>query len=121
MHEHRFYGGDVDDRKDITLSRALRKGSQIEHLDANSYKGTSQCNILRHRIHERIQILAKGLMNKGLIDDTLQQTHHFRVAWENREAFWDETAQMSEIKVGGSSSSVKTPFQQVCSVATGEA
>jgi len=38
-------------------------------------------------------------MNESLIDDTLQQTHHFRVAWENAKLFLGEDG----VNVGGES------------------
>jgi hypothetical protein len=93
MHEENFYNADADNLPDVKILpiiNALKAGTEIEQCSSNTL--TTTFDKFKHRVFERVEVLAKVLLDQGLIEDDHGQKRKaptFLNHWKIKKSFWD--------------------------------
>jgi hypothetical protein len=96
MHEENFYNADADNLPDVKILpiiNALKAGTEIEQCSINTL--TTRFDKFKHRVFERVEVLAKVLLDQGLIEDDhggKRKTTTFLNHWRIKKSFWEPKA-----------------------------
>jgi hypothetical protein len=96
MHEKNFYGADADNLADVKILpiiNPLKVGTEIEQFPSNTL--TTTFEKFKRRVFERVEALAKVLLDNGLIEDDhgkRRKVQTFHNHWMARKNFWEPKA-----------------------------